>query len=56
MTRDIDAGFARLARDRIAREPLRYYFGLPLKRAMALWFVPHAQYYPFEGELFPPMH
>jgi Dolichyl-phosphate-mannose-protein mannosyltransferase len=54
MTRDIDAGFARLARDRIAREPLRYYFGLPLKRAMALWFVPHAQYYPFEGELFPP--
>ena len=54
MTRDIDASFAQLARDRIAREPLRYYFSLPLKRAMALWFVPHAQYYPFQSELFLP--
>ena len=54
MTPDIDAGFAQLARDRIARNPLRYYFRLPLKRATALWFVPHAQYYPFQSELFLP--
>jgi hypothetical protein len=53
MTPDIDASFAQIARQRIARAPLRYYVWLPIKRAVALWFVPHAQYYPFEGELFP---
>jgi hypothetical protein len=53
MTPDIDAGFAQIARQRIAHAPLRYYVWLPIKRAIALWFVPHAQYYPFEGELFP---
>jgi hypothetical protein len=53
MTPDIDAGFAQIARQRIVHAPLRYYVWLPIKRAIALWFVPHAQYYPFEGELFP---
>lgn len=53
MTPDIDAGFAELARSRIARAPLRYYLRLPLKRAMSLWFDTHSQYYPFEGELLP---
>jgi len=53
MTPDIDAGFAQIARQRIAHAKLRYYVWLPIKRAIALWFVPHAQYYPFQGELFP---
>ena len=53
MTPEIDAGFAELARSRIARAPLRYYLRLPLKRAMSLWFDTHSQYYPFEGELLP---
>ncbi|MEP6636115.1 MAG: glycosyltransferase family 39 protein [Acidobacteriota bacterium] len=53
MTPDIDAGFAALARARIARAPLRYYLRLPVKRAMSLWFDTHSQYYPFEGELLP---
>lgn len=53
MTPDIDAGFARIARERIARAPLRYYVLLPLKRAVSLWFDTHSQYYPFTGELFP---
>ena len=53
MMPDIDAGFAQIARQRIAFAPLRYYVWLPIKRAIALWFVPYAQYYPFEGELFP---
>jgi Dolichyl-phosphate-mannose-protein mannosyltransferase len=53
MTPDIDADFGKIARQRIAAAPLRYYVWLPIKRAIALWFVPHAQYYPFEGELFP---
>lgn len=53
MTPEIDAGFAAIARERIARAPLRYYLWLPLKRAVALWFDIHAQYWPFDGELFP---
>lgn len=53
MTREIDAGFAQLARERIAHHPFRYYVWLPLKRARTLWFDTHSQYYPFEGELLP---
>ena len=53
MTPEIDAGFELLAQSRIANNPLRYYFVLPLKRALNLWFDTHSQYYPFDGELFP---
>lgn len=53
MTPEIDAGFAQLARERIARAPLRFYVWLPAKRAVALWFDTHSAYYPFSGELFP---
>ncbi len=53
MTPEIDSGFAEIARERIARHPLRYYVWLPAKRAAALWFDTHSQYWPFEGELFP---
>jgi hypothetical protein len=53
MTPEIDAGFAQIARERIARHPLRYYAWVPLKRAHSLWFDTHSQYYPFEGELLP---
>jgi len=53
MTAPIDAGFAEIARERIARHPVRYYVLLPLKRAHALWFNTHSDYYPFEGDLLP---
>jgi hypothetical protein len=53
MTPPVDAGFAQLAAERIHRHPMRYYVWLPLKRAVALWFDTHSQYYPFEGELLP---
>src|SRR5262249_43621236 len=53
MTPDIDAEFMEIARDRIARHPLRYYVSLRLRRAASLWFDTHAQYYPFQGELLP---
>jgi hypothetical protein len=53
MTPEIDAGFSQLARERIARHPFRYSVLLPLKRAHALWFNTHSDYYPFEGELLP---
>jgi hypothetical protein len=53
MTPEIDAGFAQIARERIARHPLRYYVWLPLRRAHALWFDTHSEYYPFQGQLLP---
>lgn len=53
MTPELDAGFAQLARERIARHPFRYYVLLPLKRAHSLWFNTHSDYYPFQGDLLP---
>ena len=53
MTPEIDAGFAQLAAERKARHPIRYFFWLPFKRGLSLWFDTHSQYYPFEGELLP---
>jgi hypothetical protein len=53
MTPEIDAGFARIAQERIARHPLRYYVWLPLNRAHSLWFDTHSDYYPFQGQLLP---
>jgi len=53
MTTDLDAAFAQIARERIARRPLRYYVTNRLKRASSMWFDTHSQYYPFQGELLP---
>jgi hypothetical protein len=53
MTPEIDAKFGQIASARIARNQLRYYLLLPLKRAQSLWFDTHSQYYPFQGQLFP---
>ncbi|MDQ3746666.1 MAG: glycosyltransferase family 39 protein, partial [Acidobacteriota bacterium] len=53
MTPEIDAEFARLADERVRRAPARYYLWLPLKRAAALWFDTHSDFYAFNGELLP---
>ena len=53
MTPEIDAGFAQLAQERIARHRFSYYVWLPLKRAHTMWFDTHSQYWPFEGTLLP---
>jgi hypothetical protein len=53
MTPEIDAAFGEIAGARAARHPLRQYVVLPAKRAIMLWFDPHADYYPFGGYLFP---
>ena len=53
MTPQLDAAFGQLAAERIARHPLRYYFWTPARRAAALWFNTHSDYYPFEGTLLP---
>ena len=56
MTPEIDAGFSRIAQERVRRNWLRYYLLLPARRGASLWFDTHSQYYPFEGELLPLQH
>lgn len=53
MTPALDAAFGAIANERIARHPLRYYVLLPARRAHAMWFNTHSDYYPFEGTLLP---
>jgi len=53
MTPEIDQQFAEIARERIARHPVKYNVLLPVERAVSMWFDTHTQYYPFQGELFP---
>jgi ribosomal protein L12E/L44/L45/RPP1/RPP2 len=53
LTPDLDAGFGQIANERIARRPFRYYVLLPLRRAHALWFNTHSDFYPFSGNALP---
>ena len=53
LTPELDEAFGQLAHERATRSPWRYYVTLPLRRAVNLWFGPHATYYPFDGPLFP---
>jgi hypothetical protein len=48
-----DVAFARLARERTARRPLRTYLWLPAARALTLWFTPRIELLPFSGTVFP---
>ncbi|MEO6654524.1 MAG: hypothetical protein ABIO36_00425 [Pyrinomonadaceae bacterium] len=53
ITPEVDAGFQQIAEQRIEREPMRFYFCLPAKRAVSMWFDTHSEYFPFGGEIFP---
>jgi hypothetical protein len=53
MTPELDAAFGEIARERIARHPIKSRIIVPFRRALSMWFDTHSQYYPFEGELFP---
>ena len=53
LTPELDAAFGQIAKERIARHPFRYYVLLPLRRAHALWFNTHSDFYPFVGNALP---
>jgi hypothetical protein len=48
LTPEIDAGFTRLAAERIAAHPLRYYVGLPLGRVADMWLRPRVENLPID--------
>jgi hypothetical protein len=53
LTADEDDAFARLARERTARHPLRTYVWLPIARAVVMWFTPRIELIPVSGTVFP---
>jgi hypothetical protein len=53
LTPEEDAVFARLARERTARHPLRTYLWIPLRRAVRIWFTPRIELLPVSGNVFP---
>jgi hypothetical protein len=53
LTADEDEAFARLARERTARHPLRTYVWLPAARAVTMWFTPRIELIPVSGTVFP---
>lgn len=48
LTADLDARFARLADERIAAHPLRYYVELPLGRMADMWLRPRVENLPID--------
>jgi hypothetical protein len=48
ITPALDAQFADLARERIRRQPFRYYVELPVLRALDLWFRPRTEMLPLD--------
>jgi hypothetical protein len=53
MTRSLDGEFAKLARERSKRHPIRTYVWIPIERAAAMWFTPRITLLPYSGKLWP---
>ena len=53
LTREEDAVFAQLARERTARQPLRTFLWIPMRRAVRIWFTPRIELLPVSGHVFP---
>ena len=52
-TKEEDAMFAQLARERTVWHPMRTYLWIPLRRAMTIWFTPRIELLPVSGHVFP---
>lgn len=50
----LDREFELLARERMARHPLRTYVIIPIERIGAMWFAPRVRSLRYSGELWPP--
>jgi hypothetical protein len=53
LTPEWDEAFARLARERTARHPLRTWLRVPLGRVPTIWLTPRVELLPWSGRLFP---
>jgi hypothetical protein len=53
LTREQDAAFHEIARERTARHSLRTYFRIPLLRSLTMWFTPRVELLPNSSPLRP---
>jgi hypothetical protein len=53
MTPRLDRQFAALARERVARRPLRTYLFIPAARALTIWLRPRVELLRYSGDLWP---
>jgi hypothetical protein len=54
ITQDVDDAFARLARERTTRHPLRTYLWIPVARMFTLWFATRTELLEISGHIWPP--
>ena len=50
---ELDNQFARMARERTRRHPLRTYLSVPFERALTMWFTPRTELLPINGKIWP---
>ncbi len=53
LSREQDAGFGEIARERTVARPLRTYLKIPLLRSLAMWFTPRVELLPNSSPLWP---
>jgi hypothetical protein len=53
LTQEQDAAFAEIAKERVARHPIRTRMWIPFQRALTIWFTPRIELIPFSGNVFP---
>ncbi|HKW32885.1 MAG TPA: hypothetical protein VJN92_07765 [Candidatus Acidoferrum sp.] len=53
LTQQEDDAFGQIARERASRRPLRTYVGIPVARAVVIWFTPRIELLPISGNVFP---
>jgi len=53
MALQTDMEFAKLARERTQRHPVRSYVWIPIERAAAMWFTPRIAVLPYSGTIWP---
>src|SRR3984957_19983812 len=53
LSREQDAEFGQIARERTARRPLRTWLEIPLLRSLTLWFTPRVELLPVSGHVWP---
>lgn len=53
LTQEEDDAFGQIARQRMARHPLRTYLWIPAARAVVMWFTPRIELLPISGNVFP---
>jgi len=53
LTPEQDEAFGAIARERVARHPLRSYLKIPVERAFSIWFTPRIELLPYAGDVWP---